>query len=120
MKVSKPLPQSDLETVTNEHYKEIPKERNVFTEERHQMIDELRLTLQYNSGISRKAEATDYQIGNKIANAVAKFYDGKITKVSRSLSKNSSETNTNEHDKKISKKGTYFQKKCRKLLIIWH
>ena len=43
MKVSKPLPQSDLETVTNEHYKEIPKERNVFTEERHQMIDELRL-----------------------------------------------------------------------------
>ena len=45
MKVSKPLPQSDLETVTNEHYKEIPKERNVFTEERHQMIDELRLTL---------------------------------------------------------------------------
>ena len=39
----------------------------------------------------KTAEATGHLIGNKIADVVAKSYDGKITKVSRSLPQNNSE-----------------------------
>ena len=42
-KVSKTLPQNNSETITNEHYKEIPKGRYVSPEERHEIIDDLRL-----------------------------------------------------------------------------
>ena len=42
-------------------------------------------------------------ICNKIANAVAKSYDGRITKVSKHSQQNNSETVTNEHDKEIPK-----------------
>ena len=42
-------------------------------------------------------------ICNKIANAVAKSYDGRITKVSKNSQQNNSETVTNEHDKEIPK-----------------
>ena len=35
--------QNNSETVTNEHHKEIPKERYVFPEERQEIIDEQRL-----------------------------------------------------------------------------
>ena len=42
-------------------------------------------------------------IGNKIANAVAKSYDGIITKVSNNSQQNNSETVTNVHDKEIPK-----------------
>ena len=42
-------------------------------------------------------------IGNKTADAVAKSYDGKITKVSKHSQQNNSETVSNEHDKEIIK-----------------
>ena len=35
--------QNNSETLTNEHHKEIPKERYISPEERHEIIDELRL-----------------------------------------------------------------------------
>ena len=41
--VSKTLSQNNSETITNEHDKEIPKERYVFPEEKQEIIDELRL-----------------------------------------------------------------------------
>ena len=43
-KVSKTSHQNNLETVTNEHDKEIPKERYIFPEEGVKIIDDLRLT----------------------------------------------------------------------------
>ena len=43
MKVSKTLQQSNSETITNEHVKEMPKERYVSPEEIQEIIDELRL-----------------------------------------------------------------------------
>ena len=43
IKVSKNLQQNKSETVTNEHDKEIPKERYVSPEERQEIFDELRL-----------------------------------------------------------------------------
>ena len=48
--------------------------------------------------IETTAEATCNLIGNKIAGAVPKSYDGKITKVSKN-----SEAVTNENDKEIPK-----------------
>ena len=42
-KLSKNSQQNNSETVTNEHDKEIPKERYVSLEERPEIIDELRL-----------------------------------------------------------------------------
>ena len=50
--VPKDLQQNNSETVTNEHDKEIPKERYTSSEEKQEMIDELRLK-QYNSEISK-------------------------------------------------------------------
>ena len=50
--VPKDLQQNNSETVTNEHDKEIPKERYISSEEKQEMIDELRLK-QYNSEISK-------------------------------------------------------------------
>ena len=41
--VSKTLRQNNLETVINEHDREIPKERYIFPEERQKIIDYLRL-----------------------------------------------------------------------------
>ena len=42
-KVSKNWQQNNSETVTNEHDKEIPKERYISQEERQEIVDELRL-----------------------------------------------------------------------------
>ena len=53
--------------------------------------------------IQKAAEATGDLIGNKIAVAVAKSYNGKITKVSKNSQQRNSETVTNEHDKEIPK-----------------
>ena len=53
IKVSKTSPQNGLEIVKNEHDKEIPKERYIFPKERQKIIDDLRLILQYNNGISK-------------------------------------------------------------------
>ena len=41
-KVSKNLPHNNSETVTNEHNKEIPKERYISSEERQKITDGLR------------------------------------------------------------------------------
>ena len=53
--------------------------------------------------IEKTGEATGDLICNKIANAVAKSYDGRITKVSKNSQQNNSEAVTNEHDKEIPK-----------------
>ena len=42
-KVSKNLPQNNSKAVTNEHDKEIPKERYISPEVRQKIIDDLRL-----------------------------------------------------------------------------
>ena len=42
-------------------------------------------------------------IGNKIADAVAKCYDDKITKVSKISPENNTETIASEHNKEICK-----------------
>ena len=42
-------------------------------------------------------------IDNKIANAAAKSYDGKITEVSKQPHQNNSEKVTNKHDEEIPK-----------------
>ena len=42
-KVLKNSQQNNSETVTNEHYKEIPKERYTSPEERRELVDEIRL-----------------------------------------------------------------------------
>ena len=49
--------------------------------------------------IQKAAEATSDLIGNKIADAVVKSHDGRITKASRCLLLNNSEANENEHEK---------------------
>ena len=43
MKVSRSSPKSNSETITNEHDKEIPKERYMSPEEKQIIIDDLRL-----------------------------------------------------------------------------
>ena len=52
MGVSKYLQQNNPQAVTNEHDKEIPKERYVSPRETQEIIDELRLK-QHNEGISK-------------------------------------------------------------------
>ena len=42
-KVSTSLPQNNLETITNEHDEEIPKERYISLKEWQKIIDDLRL-----------------------------------------------------------------------------
>ena len=42
MKISKNSQQNNSETATNEHDKEIPKERYISPEERQEIIDELK------------------------------------------------------------------------------
>ena len=56
MWVSKNLQQNNSETVTNEHDKEIPKERYVSPEERQEIIDEQRLK-QYNVAMSKNKKS---------------------------------------------------------------
>ena len=43
MKISRTSPQNSLETVENEHNKEIPKERYITSVERQKIIDDLKL-----------------------------------------------------------------------------
>ena len=59
--------------------------------------------------IQETTEATSHSIFHKIAN--------KITKVSKYLQQNNSETITNEHDKEIAKEKYERQKKGKKLLM---
>ena len=67
--------------------------------------------------IKKKAKATGDFIGNKIAEAVAKLYNGRITKVSKTSPRNSLELKMSMI-KKYLKKDRYLQKKDRKLLMI--
>ena len=48
MKVPRSSSQNNLETITNELYKETPKERYISPEERQKTITDLRLIKQYN------------------------------------------------------------------------
>ena len=50
-KVSRSSPQNNSETITNEHDKEIPKERYISPEERQKIIDDFTLIWCYNNGI---------------------------------------------------------------------
>ena len=59
--------------------------------------------------IQKTAKSTCDLIGNKIAI--------KITKVSKSLQQNNSETGTNENDKEIPKENMYLQGKDKKLFM---
>ena len=49
-KIFKNLQQNNLETITNEHDKETPKERYASSEKRQEIIDDMRLKKQYNNG----------------------------------------------------------------------
>ena len=51
--VSKTSQHENLEIVTNEHDKEISKERYIFPKERQKIIHFLRLIWKYNNGISK-------------------------------------------------------------------
>ena len=51
--------------------------------------------------MQKAVEATGDLIGNKIADVVAKFYGGRITKVTKISQQNNSETVTNENYKEI-------------------
>ena len=55
-------------------------------------------------------------IGNKIANAVAKSYDGRITKVSKTSQQNNSETIKNKHNKEIPKEIYISPEKGQKII----
>ena len=63
--------------------------------------------------IQKRAETTGDLISNKIANTVAKSYDGKITGVLKHPQQNNSETITNEHDKEIPKERYISRTKTR-------
>ena len=61
-KFSKNSQQNNLETVTNENDKEVPKERYVSSEDRQKIIDNLRFTYKsemYNNGISKNMNLLD-------------------------------------------------------------
>ena len=53
--------------------------------------------------IQKTAEATGDLIGNKIANAAVKSYDGRITKNSKYSQQNNLESVTNKHEKETPK-----------------
>ena len=53
--------------------------------------------------IKKAAKATSDLSGNKTADALARSYDGKITKISKNSKPNNSETVTIENDQEISK-----------------
>ena len=90
-KVKKNSEQNNSETVTNEHDKEIPKERYLSPQERQEIIAELRLRL-------RLSIIMEYQ---------------KISKVSKS-----SEKVTNESDEEIpQERYISLQKKDRNVLM---
>ena len=53
--------------------------------------------------LKKTAETTGDLIGNKIPDAVAKFYDGEITKISKISQRSNSEIVIIEYDKEIPK-----------------
>ena len=67
--------------------------------------------------IQKTAKAIGDVIGNKNPNAVAKSYNGRITKVSGSSPQNNSETIANEHDKEIPKDRYISTEKRQKIIV---
>ena len=55
-------------------------------------------------------------IGNKIADALAKSYDGRITKVSKKLQQNNSKTVTNENDEEIPQERYTYPEERQKII----
>ena len=62
-----------------------------------------KLKLSQKDPFKKTAEPIGDFIGNEITERVAQSYDGKITKILKTLQQNYSETVTNEHDKEIPK-----------------
>ena len=62
-----------------------------------------KLKLSQKDLFKKTAEPIGDFIGNEITERVAQSYDGKITKILKTLQQNYSETVTNEHDKEIPK-----------------
>ena len=76
----------------------------------------MRLKLLWKRAIQKTAEATGDLIGNNIADVVANSYDVKITKVSKSLPQNNSETVAKENYKQILKE-SYVNPEGRQKII---
>ena len=57
-------------------------------------------------------------IGNKIADAVAKSYDHRITKILKNPQQNNLETITNEYNKEIPKERHISPEERQKILMI--
>ena len=55
-------------------------------------------------------------IGNKIVDALAKSYDGRITKVSKKLQQNNSKTVTNENDEEIPQERYTYPEERQKII----
>ena len=110
-KVSKTLLQSNSETITNEHDKEMPKNIYIYIYIQKKDRKLLMNWDWYNSIIMeyrKTEEATSDLIGNKITN--------KVTKVSRSSLQNNLETITNEYDKEIPKERCVSPEKRQKII----
>ena len=65
------------------------------------------------------AEAIGDSTGNKVADKLAKSYDGRATKVSKASQQNTSEAVTNKHDKEMSKERYISPEERLNLLTIW-
>ena len=81
-----------------------------------QNLPQMRLKLLWKRAIQKTAEATGDLIGNNIADVVANSYDVKITKVSKSLPQNNSETVAKENYKQIPKE-SYVNREGRQKII---
>ena len=66
--------------------------------------------------IQKTAEETGDLIGNKIADAVAKPYDGKIKRFSKNSQQNNSETVTNEYNVEVPKERYIFSEERQKII----
>ena len=66
--------------------------------------------------IQKTAEAPGDLNGNKLGDAVAKSYDGRITKVSKNSQQNNSETVTNENDKEIPRERYISPEEIQKII----
>ena len=69
--------------------------------------------------IQKIADATGDLIGNKTFDVVAKFFDGKITKIFKTCNKIIQKQLQMSMKKKYLKKDIFLQKKDRKLPMIW-
>ena len=78
-----------------------------------------KLKLSQKDLFKKTAEPIGDFIGNEITERVAQSYDGKITKILKTLQQNYSETVTNEHDKEIPKE-RYVSPEKRQTKYWWY